>query len=72
MKREEAAKKPHNTDEGEGKTRSMSVARLILVNMLFFAVVAGGLLWVSGSSLTDLYHNSLAFWAAKSRDDDHL
>ena len=70
MARDEEEEKRKNPPPAEGKTRtSGSIARLVLVNMIFFAVVVGGLLMISGHSLFDLL--GLAFWAAKD-DDDQL
>jgi hypothetical protein len=40
----------------------------VLINLLFFAVVAGGLMLVSGHSLFDFM--GLSFWAAKDQDDN--
>lgn len=67
MKREEEEKKRREAQNAPPtKTQRAGIARLVLVNLLFFAVVAGGLMFVSGHSLFDFM--GLSFWAAK--DDD--
>ena len=69
MKREEEAKKPPAPPQGE-KTRSISTTKLILINLAFFAVVAGGLMLISGRSLLDLL--GVGYWAAKGKDAESL
>jgi hypothetical protein len=69
MKREEEAKKPPAPPQGE-KTRSMSTTKLILINLVFFAVVAGGLMMISGRSLMDLL--GIGYLATKSKDPESL
>lgn len=70
MKREEEEKKRKEAqDNPPGKVQARSgIARLIFVNLLFFAVVVGGLMFVSGHSLLDF--TGLSFWAAKDDDTD--
>lgn len=68
MKKEDEEKKRKEAmDAPVGKTQKSSIARLVLVNLIFFAVVVGGLMFVSGHSLFDFLGTS--FWAAKSRDE---
>lgn len=69
MKREEEATKPPTPPQGD-KTRAMSTTKLILINLAFFAVVAGGLMLISGRSLVDLL--GISYWAAKGKDAESL
>ena len=73
MKRqEEEEKKDNRGNAGNGKenTAISKTWRLIIANVIFFAVVAGGLMMVSGRSLADIL--GVSYWAAKSRDDGGL
>jgi hypothetical protein len=69
---EEEKKEQKNNPSPSGKQDSQmaKTGKLILANLIFFAVVAGGLMLVSGRSLTDLL--GLSYWAAKSKDDSGL
>lgn len=69
MKREDEEKKrQEGNDAPVGKTQRAGITRLVLVNLIFFAVVAGGLMLVSGHSLFDFM--GLSFWAAKNKDNN--
>ena len=68
MQKEEEERKRREPPPPPSKTQRAGIARLILINMIFFAVVAGGLMLVSGHSLFDFF-GAGSFWAAKSRDD---
>ena len=46
------------------------MTKLILVNVIFFMVVAAGILFASGHSFYDLL--GLTFYAAKKKDGDGL
>ena len=48
------------------------MTKLILVNMVFFFVVAGGIMLASGHSLNDLMFGGLTYFAAKSKDNEGL
>ena len=48
----------------------MSVKKLVIANVIFFAVVIGGIMMVSGRSIFDVV--GLTYWAAKSKDKDSL
>jgi len=63
MRKEEESKRPPRDDSG--KDRQSSAARLIAMNLLFFSIVAAGLMWFTGHSLTDLIGPISTFWAAK-------
>lgn len=43
------------------------MAKLILINFIFFMVVAGGIMFVSGHSMFDIL--GLTFFAAKKKDE---
>lgn len=67
MRREEESKRPPRDDQG--KERQSSTARLIAMNLIFFTVVAAGLFWFTGHTLTDLFGPLSSFWAAKQKDE---
>jgi flagellar basal body-associated protein FliL len=64
IKKEEEEKK--SKPDNQSKSKSSSMARLLLINFVFFAVVACGLMFVSGHSIFD--YLGVAFWAAKSKE----
>ena len=68
MKEEEKQKK-EETDRLNGgeKTRSTSLTKLVLINVVFFLVVAGGIMFASGHSVFDLL--GYTYWAAKSKEE---
>ena len=68
MRREEEERK-RNEPPSSGKTQGAPIARLLVMNFLFFSVVAAGLMWVSGHSLTDLMGPLSTFWVAKDKDE---
>lgn len=71
MKEEEERKKEEEQRLNPGKqlqTSSGGMTKLILINLAFFLVVAGGIMFASGSSLGELF-SSLSYFAAKKKDD---
>ena len=52
------------------QTGTGSMTKLILVNLVFFMVVAAGIMVVSGHSFNDIM--GLMFFAAKKKDGDGL
>jgi hypothetical protein len=67
MRKEEESKRPPRDDQG--KERQSPTARLIAMNLVFFTVVAAGLMWFTGHTLTDLLGPISTFWAAKQKDE---
>ena len=67
-KKKDEEQKRNKPKEEQGKEQSAITknTRLLLVNLVFFAVVAGGLMLVSGRSIFDLL--GVSYWAAKSKD----
>ena len=71
MKEEEERKKEEEQRLNPGKqlqTGSGGMTKLVLINLAFFLVVAGGIMFASGSSLFDFF-GSLAYFAAKKKDE---
>ena len=60
-KKEEASKPPKK----QGPIAK--TGKLILVNLVFFAVVAAGLMLISGKSVFELM--GVSYWAAKAKDE---
>ena len=44
------------------------MTRLVLINLVFFMVVAGGIMFASGHSIFDLL-GGLSFYAAKKKEE---
>jgi hypothetical protein len=44
------------------------MTKLVLINLVFFMVVAGGIMFASGHSIFDLF-GSLSYFAAKKKDE---
>ena len=73
QKEEEKLKKQEEEKTGvvSGKANQTgSMSKLILVNLVFFVVVAAGIMMISGHSVQDLM--GLMFFAAKKKDGDGL
>ena len=64
---EEEKKKEEEKNNGGKKTQTGSMTKLILVNIIFFMVVASGIMFVSGHSPLELM--GLAFMHAKKKDE---
>lgn len=69
LKEEEARKAKENPVE-TGKQKGGSMAKLMLINLVFFLIVGGAILKISGLSLFDLL--GVTFFAAKKREDEGL
>jgi hypothetical protein len=69
-KEEEAKKREEKEKPADEKTKTFNTSKLILMNLVLFIAVAGGLMLISGHSFMDLL--GLGFWAAKSKDPDSL
>ncbi len=67
--KEEEARKAKDSPV-ETKTKGGSMAKLMLINLLFFLIVGGAILKISGLSIFDLL--GITFFAAKKRDEEGL
>ena len=69
-KAEEERKKKEEEKMNPGKQQtsgSGSMTKLVLINLVFFVVVAGGIMMASGHSIFDFL--GLSFFAAKSKEE---